>query len=162
MDKTVEARMHSDILQPHASLESDIDKYETNQGFGDIVQEQNRMNSIKVKQFIPQEQQRRFRNTDHAGLDAAKYEESAGDVTSVKDRVTVYNQSDEFKLKELTSLSSQKMPQRMAKLEQPRSTLPPQLKTNQARQQYMPPAKPATRVSSYQPAKQIRINGLTV
>ena len=37
MDKTVEARMHSDILQPHASLESDIDKYETNQGFGDIV-----------------------------------------------------------------------------------------------------------------------------
>ena len=49
--------MHSDIVHPAEIIEqSEMDKYETNQGFGDIVQQQNRANNqaaIKVKQYIP-------------------------------------------------------------------------------------------------------------
>ena len=55
MDKTIDARMQSNIAKAHySSIESDIDKYETNQGFGDIVKQQNMAaNAIKVKQFMP-------------------------------------------------------------------------------------------------------------
>ena len=39
MDETVKAKMHANIAQPtqYESMVSDMDKYETSQGFGDIV-----------------------------------------------------------------------------------------------------------------------------
>ena len=49
MDRTVDAKMHANISMPQDTLDSEMDKYETNQGFGDIVQKQNHINSIKVK-----------------------------------------------------------------------------------------------------------------
>ena len=35
----------------------------------------------------------------------AKYEESTGDVASVKDRITIYDETDRFKLRELSQPS---------------------------------------------------------
>ena len=55
MDKTIDAQMHQNIgrvLQPLQSIESDLDKFETNQGFGDIVKQQNmaaNAKAVKVK-----------------------------------------------------------------------------------------------------------------
>ena len=97
MDQTVKATMHANIAQPtqYESMEDDMDKYETSQGFGDIVQQQNRVNSIKVKQYIPpQPMNRRRRQDGDTSQDFAKYEESAGDVASTKDRVTIYDNND--------------------------------------------------------------------
>ena len=39
-------------------------------------------------------------NTSTTGF--AKYEESAGDLASVKDRITIYDETDSFKLRELS------------------------------------------------------------
>ena len=96
MDQTVKAKMHANIAQPsfNDSMGSDMDKYETSQGFGDIVQQQNRVNSIKVKQYIPPQPMRRRRDDGDTSQDFAKFEESAGDVTSTKDRVTIYDNND--------------------------------------------------------------------
>ena len=91
-------------------VQSDLDKYETSQGFGDLVQQQqhNRpgnSNTIKVKQYIPSQYQNNHRRVPRDNVSdtmVAKYEESAGDMTSVKDRITIYDQTDRFGLRELS------------------------------------------------------------
>ena len=40
----------------------------------------------------------------------AKYEESAGDMTSVKDRITIYDQTDRFGLRELSQDAADEKP----------------------------------------------------
>ena len=129
--------------------ENDLDKYETSQGFGDLVQQQqhNRQgnsHTIKVKQYIPsqyQNNQKRVPRDNVSDTMIAKYEESAGDMTSMKDRITIYDQTDRFGLRELSQDAVDEKP-----LKQPEP---------------MAMQQPA-RVLSQGPPKQIRINGVTV
>ena len=121
MDRTVDARMHANIGDiaaregGHDGADSEegeaIDKFETaNKGFGDVVHHIN-SNVIKVKQYMPpqpsvlkmtQKRQTEEINNTSTTTGFAKYEESAGDLASVKDRITIYDETDRFKLRELS------------------------------------------------------------
>lgn len=88
----------------------------------------------------------------------AKYEESTGDVASVKDRITIYDETDRFKLRELSQPSLNNLNEKPTHVNS-RTSMPfaPSPPKQQA---------PPTRLNPYNagggPPKQIRINGITV
>ena len=145
------------------SIDSEMDKYETaNKGFGEAVHKQNNVNNIKVKQYIPQMRPRREKMTEKRQTEDttgfAKYEESTGDVASVKDRITIYDETDRFKLRELSQPSLNNLNEKPTHVNS-RTSMPfaPSPPKQQA---------PPTRLNPYNagggPPKQIRINGITV
>lgn len=103
MDRTAGApMMQAHINHQLAVAEEERDKYETSNGF---AMKTNNSNTIRVKQFIPP-QPRERKNAPSSNVEMARYEESAGDMASVKDRITVYDQNDRFGLRDLAQTNS--------------------------------------------------------
>ena len=103
MNTTAGAPMMQAHINHQLSADEEIDKYETS---NDFSMGNKNSNTIRVKQYIPPQPRERQRQPSNDNVDMARYEESAGDLASVKDRITVYDQSDRFGLRELAQTTS--------------------------------------------------------
>ena len=96
----------------------------------------------------------------------AKYEESAGDQASIRDRITIYDQTDRFGLRgEHAPQTSTYLDEKPSSLHvKPVKSMPsPRMPISQHIPNSDSPEKPfSQRLQSQGPSKQIRINGITV